>query len=114
MRWGFRFLGVLGALCLSIGSTPLWATCTVNGSVTTFLQGTVTTVTCTSNYDLLKTAFGPTINTAIDLGGGDDQLEWVRGSFGASGSISGGAGSGDVIGLFEGTPTLDGGKSYEL
>ena len=101
MRWGFRFLGVLGALCLSIGSTPLWATCTVNGMVFRFLQGNVTTVTCTSGYDVLKTAFGPTINTAVDLGAGNDQLEWISGSFGASGSISGGVGSGDIIGLLK-------------
>ena len=104
-RKSFTFLGVLGALCLSMNATPLWAACTPS----TITDGAAA-VTCTDGADTLTlTALGLTVTVAIDLAGGDDTFSWSDSTsgFGAGGSISGGLGK-DKIEITGGTVSLDG------
>ena len=102
-RKSFTFLGVLGALCLSMSATPLWAVCTP-----TEIDDGADAVTCTdADSELGVYSDGVTITTAIDLAGGNDTFDWGSDSaFGAGGSISGGDGS-DTLKI-EDTLALDG------
>ena len=100
-RKSFTFLGVLGALCLGINATPLWAVCIPS----TITDGAVA-VTCSEFSDTVSLA-ATVVTTAVDLGGGADTFFWSGGSFGTGGSLSGGAGS-DTLEI-SGTVALDGG-----
>ena len=104
-RKSFTFLGVLGALCLSINATPLWAVCTPN-DITNAAEAAAA-VTCSEQGDALSLSTGSlSVTTAIDLAGGDDIFTWTHSAFGAGGSISGGAGSDNLV--LGGTLALDG------
>ena len=105
-RKSFTFLGVLGALCLSMSATPLWAVCSPS-SITDATEAAAA-VTCTDDVSYLEVTADVAITTAIDLGGGADTFTWnSEGSIGTGGSISGGAGS-DTIEIQSGILALDG------
>ena len=95
-----------GTYTIATGESLTTNSLTVNGGI---LSG-AGSVTMGSAVNTFEFSSG-TVGLAVNLGGGDDAFNWSAGTFTSGGSVDGGAGGSDSIGLLgDGDFALDGSK----